>query len=89
MKMFVISLDHVSRFPVENYLQVLKKFVRNAQNPISQVVKRVAELENCGEKHSSKSLFTTISTRDKRLLAPTTYCRICLHKRVKRQRIIV
>ena len=44
VRYFQTSLDHVSCFPFENYLQVRKKFVRNAQNPISQVVKRVAEL---------------------------------------------
>ena len=42
---FKKPLDEISSFSFENYLQVLKKFVRKSQNPLSQVVKRVAELE--------------------------------------------
>ena len=38
-------LDEISSFSFENYSQVLKKFVRKSQNPLSQVLKRVAELE--------------------------------------------
>ena len=42
---FKKHLDEISSFSFENYLQVLKRFVRKSQNPLSQVVKRVAELE--------------------------------------------
>lgn len=33
-------------FPFENYLQILKKLVKNAKNPISQVAKRLCEHES-------------------------------------------
>ena len=42
---FSVSLDKISSFPFENYLQVLKKVLRKLQNPLAQVVKRVSELE--------------------------------------------
>ena len=42
---FKKSLDKISSFSFENCLQVLKKFVGKSQNPLSQVVKQVAELE--------------------------------------------
>ena len=42
---FKKPLDGISSFSLEHYLQVLKKFVRKSQNPLSQVVRRVAELE--------------------------------------------
>ena len=38
---FGTSLDNFSCFPFENYLQIMKKFVRKAHNPVSQVAKRV------------------------------------------------
>ena len=45
MVYFKKPLDEISSFSFKNYLQVLKKFVRKSQNPLSQVAKRVAELE--------------------------------------------
>ena len=39
---FNFSLDEISSFPFENYLQVLKKFVRKSQNSLAQVHKRVS-----------------------------------------------
>lgn len=36
-------LDNFSCFPFENFLQQLKKKVRRSQNPLAQVVKRLAE----------------------------------------------
>lgn len=42
---FQCSLNEISAFPFENYLQILKKLVRNAKNPISQVAKRLCEHE--------------------------------------------
>lgn len=62
---FETSLDHLSCFPFENYLQVLKKFVRKSQNPLSQIVKRVAELENNATSYSHKIVVTTASNRSK------------------------
>uniref|UniRef100_W5MYB2 Transposase domain-containing protein n=1 Tax=Lepisosteus oculatus TaxID=7918 RepID=W5MYB2_LEPOC len=42
---FNCSLNYVSAFPFENFLQSLKKLVRNSHNPIAQVVKRMKEKE--------------------------------------------
>ena len=39
-------LDNVSAFPYENYLGMLKKWVRRPQNPIAQIVCRIAEKES-------------------------------------------
>ena len=39
-------LDNVSAFPYENYLGILKKWVRRPQNPIAQIVCRIAEKES-------------------------------------------
>ena len=35
------TLDAYSCFPFENHLQVLKRYVRNSRNPISQIVKKI------------------------------------------------
>ena len=43
---FNCSLDEISSFQFENYLQVIKKFIRKPQSPLSQVLKRFSELEN-------------------------------------------
>lgn len=43
---FGCTLDPLSAFPFENYLCSLKKIVKNSNNPISQVAKRLAEKEN-------------------------------------------
>lgn len=42
------SLNDICAFPFENHLQVLKRLVRNAKNPISQVAKRLSEQERAG-----------------------------------------
>ena len=36
-------LDEISYFQFENYLQVLKKRIRNANNPIAQITKMLEE----------------------------------------------
>lgn len=59
------SLNEISCFQFENHMQVLKKLVRNAQNPVAQVAKRQQELENTMSRSKSKKLFTTISTKSK------------------------
>ena len=37
------SLDNCSAFPIENYLQKLKGFVRHGNKPLAQIVKRLDE----------------------------------------------
>ena len=59
------NTDGVSCFPFENYLQVLKKFVRTSHNPIAQVGKRIIELENAGSHINHKNIKTKVSTNQK------------------------
>ena len=62
---FNVSLDKIFSFPFENYLQVLKKFVKKSQNPLAQVVKRVSELERFAMNGADfKNLDTAIATRE-------------------------
>ena len=42
---FQCSLNDVSCFPFENYLQKIKKHVRSGRSPLEQVTRRLAELE--------------------------------------------
>ena len=39
------SLNEISAFKFENYLQVIKKSIRNANNPVAQIAKRKLEVE--------------------------------------------
>ena len=60
------SLDKISSFPFENHLQVFKKFIRKAQNPLSQMVRRIEEFDNFNvEMCSQKTFNTKIATSDK------------------------
>jgi hypothetical protein len=42
------SLNDISAFPFENHLRKIKKMVRSAHNPITQVYKRLVEVERAG-----------------------------------------
>ena len=59
------SLDLISCFKYENFLQRLKKSIRNSANPIVQVAKRQAEFQNAFISLPKKTLFTKISNRRK------------------------
>ena len=60
------SLDKISSFPFENHLQVFKKFIRKAQNPLSQMVRRIEEFDNFSvEMCSQKTIGTKIGTANK------------------------
>ena len=52
---FQCSLDKISCFPFENHLQSLKRLVRNAQNPIAQVGKRLTEIDISGSEKQTTS----------------------------------
>ena len=54
------SLDGISAFPFENYLQILKEYVRNSNKPLVQNVKRITELKKAGASHSQKYVLTKV-----------------------------
>ena len=60
---FQVSLNEISCFPFENFMQKLKRLVRSAQNPIAQVVKRLAELKYSDQKQPCDWRYTHISTK--------------------------
>ena len=41
---FGSSLNDISCFHSEDYLQILKKFIRNLQNPVLQVANRISDI---------------------------------------------
>ena len=55
---FQKPLDDISCFPFENYNQILNKDVRNAHNPVVQIVKRMSELEVCSNGYNKKFIRT-------------------------------
>lgn len=59
------SLSKISAFPFENHLQILKRLIRNGNNPMVQVIKRFSELHQTNVKTSTKKYFTTISSKEK------------------------
>ena len=60
------SLNAISAFPYENYLQTIKRFVRKATNPIAQVAKRLTEMEEASVSLDYENThFRYISTKEK------------------------
>ena len=59
---FNCSLNKISCFPFENYMQQLKKHVRYGKSPIVQVAKRIAEISSSCQKVTHKRNFSKIGT---------------------------
>ena len=60
---FKCSLNDISAFQFENYLQTLKKHVRQGLNPVAQVAKRLTEIEKSNGKSFHKNMTTYISEK--------------------------
>ena len=74
-----VDLNEISAFPFENYMQVIKRFVRSCKNTTAQIVKRVHELEIAGGSYSHKCMVTKVSQNDRDncfLLKDGRYARI-------------
>ena len=67
VKNFGCSLNEISCFPFENYMQHIKKHVRSGQNPIVQVAKRIGEISSSAAKVATKCNFTRVGTVAERL----------------------
>ena len=64
---FSCSLNDISCFPFENYLQQIKKHVRSGRNPVEQVTWRLSEIEH-SEVNKSKmhpKVFASVKERDR------------------------
>ncbi|XP_065641167.1 uncharacterized protein LOC136073496 [Hydra vulgaris] len=59
------SLQEMSAFPFENYLRTLKKYIRKPQNPLSQITKRIAEIENTNSYQNEKNIKTKFKSNNK------------------------
>ena len=59
------SLQDISAFSFENYLGILKSYVRKAQSPLSQLTKRIGEIENCCVTRTKQQSKTKISSGNK------------------------
>ena len=77
VKNFGCSLNKLSSFPFENYMQTLKKYIKNSKSPIVQVAKHLSELENLHFMKNTKTLVNKVSTRFRDslfLLEDSTFC---------------
>ena len=59
------SLNGIMAFQLENHLRGLKKSVKIAQNPISQVAKRIAEMEKSKCRRTPKTIHVYFSKKKK------------------------
>jgi len=59
------SLNEISAFPFENYLQSIKKMVRNSRNPVVQVSNRLTELMSTNLISKIKKIEFKLSTKPK------------------------
>ena len=50
------SLNDIGAFKFENYLRVIKKFIRNANNPVAQIAKRKQKVQtHCTQMHKKQN----------------------------------
>ena len=61
MEYFGETLNAYSCFPFENHLQVLKRYVMNSINPISQIVKKISTMDIFKTGTSYKQSICTVS----------------------------
>ncbi|KAL2095482.1 hypothetical protein ACEWY4_010201 [Coilia grayii] len=63
---FNCSLNDLSCFPFENYLQQIKKHVRSGRSPLEQVTRRLSEMEHSEVSTSKKKpeVFASVKERD-------------------------
>lgn len=62
---FNYSLNDISCFPYENFLQRIKKSVRNSLNPTAQVAKFDFEYQPCFGQLPKKLILTKVPKEDK------------------------
>ena len=58
------SLNDISAFKFENFMKTLKKLVRNGINPVSQVAKRLSEIENAENLKKVETFFLSLRQKD-------------------------
>lgn len=63
---FNCSLNDISCFPFENYLQQVKKHVRSGRSPSKQVARRLSELEHSEVDKSQRrpKVFASVKEKD-------------------------
>jgi hypothetical protein len=69
---FKCSLQNLSAFPFENYMQTLKRYVRSARNPLAQVANRLHEFDVVAlEKAVQEKRTSDVSTTDRHFYTAT------------------